>query len=48
MRQGSERGTGTGLVSWVRMQKKAEPHGCGSLTREDRGFVASLWRSCYC
>ncbi len=35
MRQGLEREMGTELVSWVRMQKKAELHGCVTPTRED-------------
>lgn len=29
---------GTEPVSWVRMWKKAEVHGCVTLTREDHGY----------
>lgn len=37
-----EREMGTGLVSWVRRQKKVELRGCVTPTREDHGFVALL------
>lgn len=43
MRQGLERGMGTELVNWVRMQRKGELHDCVTPTREDQGFVALLW-----